>query len=500
MKKITSIISAAACMTALAASSLPANAASSEKVYGTMNIPYADFYSAEIGNAYEVDAVSSATKSKWAMNEPGKLVAGTYNDGNGTILGVTFPVEVNASDVDKLSKYDFKVLDEKPAAYKRVSLSGDALSVSKLVDSNGEQNVDGSATVSTSTRYGDYQLNVKGFPEGADLYGVIVNTKEGDKYALRHLENIWRNGQISWSTGITTKEGHGSELRFEDYASSMGKTATSVTFITLDGYTNVNIGDQYLPVKFKGEIKAEDGTAGTGKTSLTFTGFPDDYRKNITVGEEFEASETEISYTNAKPGKYTVTVSDATGKYAPLSAAFILSSEDIPVKYEDGKLVKADGFSDEDAANFIKNIASLTVNETTYSASGRGSVKIVGEDGTIDFAAKSGENDVFDGSGNYTISVTATGYTSPYNFEIKPEEPVVTTTNTTSAEVTSTTTTVTTDSKSTSAASKTKKSAGNKAESNNVDSPKTGVTGAAVPAAILALAGAAAFVMRRKND
>ena len=133
---------------------------------------------------------------------------------------------------------------------RKFQFDGDALTVSKLIDTNGEQNVSGSATVSTSTRYGDYQLNVKGYPEGADLYGVIVNTKEGDKYALRHLENIWRAGQISWSAGISTKEVHGNDLKFENYASSMGKTVTSVTFITLDGYTTVNVGEKYLPVKF----------------------------------------------------------------------------------------------------------------------------------------------------------------------------------------------------------------------------------------------------------
>jgi len=493
MKNITSVISAAACMAALTAAALPANAAGNEKVYGTMNIPYADFYSAEIGNAYAVDAVSSATASKWSMNEPGKLVAGTYNDGNGTILGVTFPVEVNASDVDKLEKYNFTKLDEKPAAYKEVSLSGDSLTVSKVIDTNGAENTDGSATVSTSTRYGDYQLNVKGYPEGADLYGVIVNTKEGDHYALRHLENIWRAGQISWSAGISTTEAHGNELKYDNYKSSMGKTVTSVTFITLDGYTNVNVGEQYLPVKFEGEVKAEDSTAGSGKTSLTFTGFPADYKKNVTVGDGFTVSGDQISYTNAKPGKYTVTVTDDSGKYAPLSAQFMLSTADIPVKYSDGKLVKADGFSDDDAANFIKNITSFEVNGNKFNASGRGAVKAFGEDGTIDFTAKSGETPVFDGSGNYSVSVSATGYTSPYNFEIKPEEPVVTTTTTDNTSATTTT------SVSAAGTSTTKKQT-KKAASTKTDSPKTGVPGAALPTAILGLAGAAAFALRKKND
>ena len=490
MKRTVSFIGAAA-LAALAAAPFTASAADG-KVYGTMNIPYADFYAAEIDNAYEVDAVSSATKArdekskaKWQMNQEGGLVAGTYNDGNGTILGVTFPVEVSADDADKLEKYGFTKLDEKPAAYKEVSLDGDKLTVSKLVDTNGEQKVDGSATVSTATRYGDYQLNVKGYPEETDFYGVIVNTKEGDKYALRHLENIWRAGQISWSAGITTKEVHGNELKYDDYKSSMGKTVTSVAFITLDGYTTVNVGDQYLPVKFAGEVKAEDSSAGTGKTKLTLTGFPDDYKKSVSVGDGdgFTATDSEISYKDAKAGKYTVTVKDEGGKYADMTAQFTLTTDDIPVKYADGKLVKADGFSDDDAANFIKNIASVKVGENTYSAAGRGSVKIVGEDGAVDLAAKSGENAIFDGSGSYTLEITATGYTKPYSFEIKPEA------ETTASSTTSSSTTTT-------SASSTKSSTTASATTN----PKTGVAGAAIPAAILALAGVSAFAARKKND
>lgn len=503
MKRTTSFICAAACA-ALAAVPFSASAADSDKVYGTMNIPYADFYSAEIDNAYTVDAVSSATvarsadsKAKWQMNQEGGLVAGTYNDGKGTILGVTFPVEVNASDVDKLAKYDFKKLDSKPAAYKEVSVSGDSLTVSKVVDTNGEQKAGGSATVSTSTRYGDYQLNVKGYPEGADLYGVIVNTKEGDKYALRHLENIWRAGQISWSAGISTKEAHGNELKYDNYKSSMGKTVTSVTFITLDGYTTVNIGEQYLPVKFAGEVKAEDSAAGTGKTKLTLTGFPDDYKKSISVGEGFTASESEISYKNAKPGKYTVTVKDSGGKYADMTAQFTLSTADIPVKYEDGKLVKADGFTDDDAANFIKNITSVAIGDNTYNAAGRGAVKMIGEDGAIDFDAKSGEENVFDGSGNYALTVNATGYTAPYSFEIKPEAEPASDPASTTASGSKSSGSTSSKSNSTTSASTSKSST---TASLKADSPKTGVASAAVPTAFLVLAGAAAFAMRKKND
>ena len=508
MKKKLSLICAAAC--ALSVVPFAANAEDGDKVYGTMNIPYADFYAAEIENAYEVDAVSSATKArdenskaKWQSNQTGSLdadgkwsgsgiVAGTYNDGNGNILGVTFPVEVNSSDVEKLADYDFQPLESKPAAYKEVTLDGDKLTVSKLIDTNGEQTVDGSADVSTTTRYGDYQLNVKGYPENCDFYGVIVNTTAGDKYALRHLENIWRGGQISWSAGISTTEAHGNELKYDDYASSMGKTVNSVTFITLDGYTTVNIGEQYLPVKFAGEVKAEDSASGTGKTTLTLTGFPDDYKKNITVGDGFTATDSEISYTDAKPGKYTVKVADDSGKYTPLSADFTLTTADIPVKYEDGKLVKADNFTDDDAANYIKNLQTVEVNGSKFNLSGRGAVKVISEDGTIDFSVTSNNANVFDGSGNYNIALTATGYTEPYSFEIKKEEETTTTSSTSTTSSTTKNNTTTTSSKNSGSS--------NSSSNSKADSPKTGVNGVAVPTAFLALAGASAFAMRKKKD
>ncbi len=53
MKKTISLISAAA-LAALTTASLPVSAADGDKVYGTMNIPYADFYAAEIDNACDV--------------------------------------------------------------------------------------------------------------------------------------------------------------------------------------------------------------------------------------------------------------------------------------------------------------------------------------------------------------------------------------------------------------------------------------------------------------
>ena len=74
MKKTKKIICTSACIAAML-SAVPLNTAAEgeELIYGTMNIPYADFYKAEIAgsaNKYEVDAVSSATTSKFKTPPP----------------------------------------------------------------------------------------------------------------------------------------------------------------------------------------------------------------------------------------------------------------------------------------------------------------------------------------------------------------------------------------------------------------------------------------------
>ena len=90
---------------AVAGSSLPlaVTANASDVVYGTMEIPYSEFYSSEGING--VDTVSSATTNKW-KNE--NLVAGTYSveteDGGGDILGVKYYVAVSENDLAQLDE------------------------------------------------------------------------------------------------------------------------------------------------------------------------------------------------------------------------------------------------------------------------------------------------------------------------------------------------------------------------------------------------------------
>ncbi|MBR5682607.1 MAG: NPXTG-anchored protein [Ruminococcus sp.] len=499
MKKITSVLCAAACV--MAAVPFTANAADGDKVYGTMNIPYADFYAAELNNSVPVDAVSSATTNKWKGNTTGKmgddgkwqnggLAAGTFNEegenGGGKILGVTYPVEIAKADLEKLSdKMNFTELSEKPVAYKPVTVENGKAAFGKLVDSDGEEKLSGEMTVSSLSSWGDYQINVKGIPANCDIYGVIVKTKEGTDYGMRALENIWRNGAISWGAGVKEKEPHGNVLSSEHYKSSQGQTITDVTFITLNGYSTLSGQNGYLPVKFADSIKVESGKSGKGSVTYDNSVLPSDYKAKGEVADGFTVSGNTVSYNNAQPGNYTLTVSDENGKYSSVRGSFTLTTDAIPVKYSDGKLVAADGASLTDAANYLKNISAVTVGEKKYNAGRRGATIIDSQTGEIKLDAKSGEENVFDGSGKYKLTVEATGYEKNYEFEINSQAAeTTTTTEAATSKTTSTTKTSTTAAKTT-------------ASSN---SPKTGVAGAALPFTFLVLAGASAFAFRKKND
>lgn len=425
MKKFKKIVCVSAC-TATILGAIPFSASADDSVvYGTMNIPYADFYKAEIAdssNAYEVDAVSSATTSKWSKNGEGELFEVTYNqaneDGTGTILGVTYPVAITQAELDSLGEnnYGFTELDTVPAAYKKVSVAEGEASFSEVQGSEATAFSGVTVNVSTNTAWGDYLLTTEGTPEdmGA-IYGWILNTASGESYAMRHEENIWR-GQLAWSAGFVTTEPHGNTLNYEDYAGIMGETITEMVYITEKGYLTVDTS-VYVPIKFAGSAEVKEASVNDGKTTFSTTGFPEDYQKKYSI-DKLSASITdeEITFTDVLAGSYTLTVSDASGVYADVLADFLLTTDNMPAVYSDWAIVKSESGSDEDFANFLSNISTVSVNGTEYKASGKGSVKIINEDGTINFEAASKDANVFDGSGDYTIAVKATGYNQTLEF------------------------------------------------------------------------------------
>ena len=495
MKKIA-MISAAAIAAMTAAVPVSVSAADS-MLYGTMNIPYTDFYAAEMGeSASEVDAVTSATKNKVLMNEPGKMFEGTYNNGVDTMLGVVYPVAITQADLDALGEnnYGFTALDAAPEAYKNVTVS-DGKAVFSAVQDAEPETLDLGVKLSTTTAWGDYLIDLTGQPEGFDTKysGALLKTADGKAYAFRHLENIWR-GEIAWSSGIKKEEPHGNQLRYEKYQGLIGSTVKEIVLITKKGYITVNT-DTYIPVKFESTLTAENGDAGTGSITFTADGIPADYQKNYAVADGFTVTDGRISYTDAKPGQYTLTVSDDSGKYAALSTSFLLETDSVPVQFKDGKLVKADNASEADAENFLKNLANVEVGETAYNASGRGAVKIFDENNAINYDAESRNAKVFaDGAnGTYTLKISATGYRNPLTVQLAPQAAATTSA---AVQTTARTTAATTASRTQTTAKPTTTAP---ASNNNSSAPKTGDAGVGVAAALASAAAAAAVLARRKR-
>ena len=423
----------------------------SDSVYVLMNIPYDEFYKADLEkNDVKVDAMTSATKNK---TRTGSLVGGSYhvNEDGTDITGVIYPVKISNADKAVLDgckqvtddssvtikvtnrgqtseteykgkdalfesdSYSYYILSETPAAYKEVSVGEDGkLSFGKIETSNVTE-LDATAELETSTTYGDYQINVDGLPEEKleNISGVMLETTDGTSYGLRHLENIWRKSELAFSTGFT-KEVHGCPTSWEHYESIMGKTISKITYVTQEGEYTIQT-DLYVPVK-TGITATAEGTEGTGTAEVKFSkDLPADFAPVYTAkGIEIKAEGNTLQYENAKPGKYTVTVSDEKGKYDDISAELTVQSKATGsdfIKIENGSSNLTSADANVTIADYVKNITSVTVNGKVYSATGRSATKLFFDNGYLDITAApfAGSAD-FKAGASYEMTIQADGY------------------------------------------------------------------------------------------
>lgn len=529
MKGLKRILCSALAVASISVLNVAGTAVSAEDnlIYGTMNIPYDEFYKNE-GVMSEVDAVSSATTDKWC-NE--NLTAGTYSkanaDGTGTILGVTYNVALTRETLNALgnNNYGFKETSATPQAYKLVTANNNKADFSKVVGKTSEVgNIE--TSIGTTTAWGDYLIEVtsinnnQGTSDLGRIYGVLLTTNNGDVYGMRHLQNIWRD-EIAWSSGFKTSEPHGSKLDYEDYVSLMGQTIDKITYITETGYHIVDT-DLYVPIKFNNTLKVENSSVNDSSTTFEEAGFPQEYSKVYSVDNlDAVVNNGKIQYSNAIPGSYTLSVSDGNGVYDTVSASFVISTDNIPVSFDGKKLVAAENYSTEDFANYIKTISKVTVDGKEYSASGRGSVKIFNEDGTINLDAASRDSVVFDPEKeSYDMVVSATGYNNDISFTLsKAEVPTEENTENITQNATQNTTQATSATNSTNAinattgasnatvATTSNSSQANTNSNNNVSTSNTGkvATGSSMVAipvlfAVMVSGAMVSFALRKKKN
>ena len=231
--------------------------------YVLMNIPYDEFYKAELGeNDAAVDAVTSAT-----LNKPrtGTLAGGSYhvNSDGSDITGVIYPVFVkdmsalanytevtDESSVDitvtnrgqtttttysgkdalfESASYSYYKLTDKPARYKTLNEDGTFSAVSgRATTVEGVQ-----AEVTVGAHHADVEIaltGTEGVAQGDAVSGVVVTFSDGAKMGLRHIENIWRATELGGSIA--------------DFGN---KTITNIRYITQSGVydypVDVTIGE-----------------------------------------------------------------------------------------------------------------------------------------------------------------------------------------------------------------------------------------------------------------
>ena len=436
-----------------------------KEVYVLMNIPYADFYKAD--GVTGADTVSSATKQKTRAS----LASGSYhvNSDGSDITGVTFPVKISDGSVlekytqvtdesevtittnikgkentvtykgqDALfesASYSYYTLSDTPSYYKEATVNADgSLSFSEVKGTEPTTLTNATTEFSTSSRYGDYQLDItsEDLKNVNTVYGVVVSTKEGSSYGLRHVENIWKKTKLAWSTGFVT-ESHGNTLDSKDYADMMGQTINKVTYYTDQGIYEIPM-DQQVAKKFDGEVSVADVSVKSEKTVITVSGLPNDFEEeykidgidedaySVEIKSDGKTTTRTINFKKAlAKGRYTVTLSDKNGNYAPISTIFNVYTETMPVKYnEDDKnpaVVKNDNVEEEEFQTYLKNITSVTVNGKEYAASGKKEVKLIKkEDGKLDL-----EQDVFKDAkagDAFAVTIAEDGY-QPYTFTYK---------------------------------------------------------------------------------
>lgn len=229
--------------------------------YVMMNIPYDEFYAAvDVDSADEIDAVTSATKSK---PRAGTLAGGSYhvNADGSDITGVTFPVRVltpsalrHCKEVTDNDSYDITVTlrgndvtthyEGAEALFENESYAYYKLDAAPSYYVNAWYNiftgkmrfgkvkaeptvVEGVAVeVTTNARHADYEMELTGFEldtSSNKVYGVVVTADDGTEYGLHHVANVWRGTQIGFDADDTY------------YAGLIGKTITKITYYTAAG-------------------------------------------------------------------------------------------------------------------------------------------------------------------------------------------------------------------------------------------------------------------------
>lgn len=443
-------------------------------VYGTANLPYADFYYGELNDVKEdaeinldaedkaasyresgmYDAVSSATTNKYKS-----FFSSTYSEDNtsgqgGSIIGMK---DVNIAVPTSLYENAKKAIsDNKECSNKlleiinSMTLSDTTPSEYKILNGDGTltamksevtEDTSDTLTIKTQSSYGQYEVDpvtsenspLSKLSARDSLLGIIVEDEDGKKYGMEHLENIWHGGKFSFAVTEGFKEKHGNTIDYKRHEALQGKTIKKVTYLVKDGadiVINTNLKCKTLAASDSIKATANDNFKDGATVSVDTAAVPSGSNytlSSISMGKTVLTEGTDYTYANntltikatdnTGVGSYSMVFTDDT--YSDIVVSFTLESGyktgDISINKNNQVTLPA-GVSFE---KYVNNITSIKINGVEKT--GKGGIKatdLFDADGNINFNAvikgKDGSSTpVFaDKSASYTIELTSTGYPS----------------------------------------------------------------------------------------
>lgn len=443
-------------------------------VYGTANLSYADFYYGELNDVKEdaeinldvedkaasyresgmYDAVSSATTNKYKS-----FFSSTYSEDNtngqgGSIIGmkdvnIAVPTSLyeNAkkaiSDKKECSNKlleiisSMKLSDTTPSEYK--ILNGDGTLTA--MKSDVTEDTSDTLTIKTQSSYGQYEVDpvtsenspLSKLSAKDSLLGIIVEDKDGNKYGMEHLENIWVGGKFAFAVTDGFKEKHGNTIDYKRHEDLQGKTIKKVTYLVKDDadiVINTDLKCKTLAGSDSIKATANDNFKDGATVSVDTAAVPSGSNytlSSVSMGKTVLTEGTDYTYANntltikatdnTGVGSYSMVFTDNT--YSDIVASFTLESGyktgDISIN-KNNQITLPAGVSFE---KYVNNITSIKINGVEKT--GKGGIKatdLFDADGNINFNAaikgKDGSSTpVFaDKSASYTIELTSTGYPS----------------------------------------------------------------------------------------
>lgn len=319
----------------------------SEFVYGTANIPYADFFYGEMNDVQQnaemqldaadpvtaagyredgmYDAVTSCTNNKSKRYATSYYTENTEN-GSVTLEGIR---DVNIAVPTSLYKEAQEAIKEgKNCSNQLLSIIGSLQKVSETAPESGEYKVlngDGTLTamktktkelkfnssISTSSAWGDYEVIVEfgdenpDQPTTANMMGAIFETSDGEKYAMEHSQNLWlKTGKIAFAVKDGFVEPHGNTIDAKRSQGLEGKTIKKITYLVKDG------ADIVIPTNLLCKYKLADGQGITGPeekvvyTNNTFTPTKVQLTYNVPEGSSYKLTSVEYGGQVLSEGSY----------------------------------------------------------------------------------------------------------------------------------------------------------------------------------------------------